>query len=230
MGVDSPQDKRSNVYNRIEGVGSLRMASADDLIRVYERRLAEFEARLAAIERERGPSSESRASAPAAKRSSSGLRLGVDVGGTFTDLLLLDEKRARAFTAKVPSTPSDSSIGVLNGIEKICREAGIDPTDIDDVMHGTTVATNTVLTEERRARRSSDDQGLSRRSADRAFLRAGRPRRLGDLQQAAAARAARAHHRGRGAHRRRRKRAESRSTKRSCAAISPTSAARASRR
>jgi len=48
--------------------------------------------------------------------------------------------------AKVPSTPQDSSIGVLNGIEKICREAGIDASDIDDVMHGTTVATNTVLT------------------------------------------------------------------------------------
>ena len=47
---------------------------------------------------------------------------------------------------RCPSTPSDSSIGVLNGIEKICREAGIDPTEIDDVMHGTTVATNTVLT------------------------------------------------------------------------------------
>ncbi len=122
------------------------MASADDLIRVYERRLAEFEARLAAIERERARPFETDASAPAARRSSSGYRLGVDVGGTFTDLLLLDEKRARAFTAKVPSTPSDSSIGVLNGIEKICREAGIDPTEIDDVMHGTTVATNTVLT------------------------------------------------------------------------------------
>ena len=48
--------------------------------------------------------------------------------------------------AKVPSTPQDFSIGVLNGIEKICREAGIDASDIDDVMHGTTVATNTVLT------------------------------------------------------------------------------------
>ncbi len=48
--------------------------------------------------------------------------------------------------AKVPSTPQDSSIGVLNGIEKICRIAGIDPQSIADVMHGTTVATNTVLT------------------------------------------------------------------------------------
>ncbi|MEO1686368.1 MAG: hydantoinase/oxoprolinase family protein, partial [Pseudomonadota bacterium] len=75
-----------------------------------------------------------------------GLRLGVDVGGTFTDLLLLDEARGRTFTAKVPSTPQDSSIGVLNGIEKICATAGIAPGDIAEVMHGTTVATNTVLT------------------------------------------------------------------------------------
>jgi len=70
----------------------------------------------------------------------------VDVGGTFTDLLLLDERNGRTFTAKVPSTPADSSIGVLNGIEKICSSAGINPTDITEVMHGTTVATNTVLT------------------------------------------------------------------------------------
>ncbi|WP_210211808.1 hydantoinase/oxoprolinase family protein [Aquibium carbonis] len=76
----------------------------------------------------------------------SGLRLGVDVGGTFTDLLLLDEKNGRTYMAKVPSTPQDSSIGVLNGIEKICRIANIDPHDITEVMHGTTVATNTVLT------------------------------------------------------------------------------------
>ena len=122
------------------------MASSDDLILVYERRLADFEARLAAIEKghERRPVAS--AEPAASRRGASGYRLGVDVGGTFTDLLLLDEKRERLFTAKVPSTPSDSSIGVLNGIQKICREAGIDPTEIDDVMHGTTVATNTVLT------------------------------------------------------------------------------------
>jgi N-methylhydantoinase A len=72
-------------------------------------------------------------------------RLGVDVGGTFTDLLLVDEKNGDTWTAKVPSTPADSSIGVLNGIAKICDEAGIDPTKITHVMHGTTVATNTIL-------------------------------------------------------------------------------------
>jgi N-methylhydantoinase A len=83
---------------------------------------------------------------PKLSMSGTGLRLGVDVGGTFTDLLLLDQKNGRTYTAKVPSTPKDSSIGVLNGIEKICRTAGIDPKDIAEVMHGTTVATNTVLT------------------------------------------------------------------------------------
>ena len=76
----------------------------------------------------------------------SGLRLGVDVGGTFTDLLLLDETGGKSYTAKVPSTPEDSSKGVLNGIERLCTDAGINPEDITEVMHGTTVATNTVLT------------------------------------------------------------------------------------
>ncbi|MEQ5805924.1 hydantoinase/oxoprolinase family protein [Alteromonas sp. NFXS44] len=73
-------------------------------------------------------------------------RLGVDVGGTFTDLLLINEENGQTFTAKVPSTPHDSSEGVLNGIARICEESGVDPTQIHRVMHGTTVATNAVLT------------------------------------------------------------------------------------
>jgi N-methylhydantoinase A len=73
-------------------------------------------------------------------------RLGVDVGGTFTDLLLINEDSGETHTAKVPSTPEDSSIGVLNGIARICEESGIDPTQVHRVMHGTTVATNAVLT------------------------------------------------------------------------------------
>ncbi len=73
-------------------------------------------------------------------------RLGVDVGGTFTDLLLVGDKSGKVFTAKVPSTPEDSSIGVLNGVAKVCEIAKIDPSKIGQVMHGTTVATNTVLT------------------------------------------------------------------------------------
>lgn len=72
--------------------------------------------------------------------------LGVDVGGTFTDIFLVNEVDGRIYTAKVPSTPQDSSIGVLNGIERVCETSGIAPHDIGHVMHGTTVATNTVLT------------------------------------------------------------------------------------
>ncbi|MFO7856245.1 MAG: hydantoinase/oxoprolinase family protein [Paracoccaceae bacterium] len=117
------------------------MSDTDEMIRNYEARLAEIEARLARMEGGAGPRP-----VPAAPRRGGGLRLGVDVGGTFTDLLLLDETRNRIVTAKVPSTPEDSSIGVLNGIERICRDAGIAPSDISEVMHGTTVATNTVLT------------------------------------------------------------------------------------
>ncbi len=73
-------------------------------------------------------------------------RLGVDVGGTFTDLLLVNEQTGETHTAKVPSTPEDSSLGVLNGIRKICAESRIDPRQTRRVMHGTTVATNAVLT------------------------------------------------------------------------------------
>jgi len=73
-------------------------------------------------------------------------RLGADVGGTFTDLLLVDESSGDTYMAKVPSTPKDSSIGVLNGIDRICSESGIDAHEVNKVMHGTTVATNAVLT------------------------------------------------------------------------------------
>ncbi|MCH7898974.1 MAG: hydantoinase/oxoprolinase family protein, partial [Proteobacteria bacterium] len=73
-------------------------------------------------------------------------RLGVDVGGTFTDLLLVDESSGQTYMAKVLSTPEDSSIGVLNGIDRICEESNIDARQVTQVMHGTTVATNAVLT------------------------------------------------------------------------------------
>jgi len=73
-------------------------------------------------------------------------RLGVDVGGTFTDLLLVDESSGQTYMAKVLSTPEDSSIGVLNGIDRICDESDVDAKQVNQVMHGTTVATNAVLT------------------------------------------------------------------------------------
>jgi len=121
------------------------MSDTDELIRRYEAQLAEFESRLSRMESNL-PASMHAASPQRGGPRAQGLRLGVDVGGTFTDLLLLDEKNGRTYTAKVPSTPADSSIGVLNGVEKICRDAGINANSISEVMHGTTVATNTVLT------------------------------------------------------------------------------------
>lgn len=74
-----------------------------------------------------------------------GYRLGVDVGGTFTDLLLFDERSGAFWRHKTPSTPADSSIGVLEGVEAICAAANVAPRDVETFLHGTTVATNAVL-------------------------------------------------------------------------------------
>lgn len=72
-------------------------------------------------------------------------RLGVDVGGTFTDLLLFDDETGASHKTKVPSTPSDPSIAVVKGTEEICKIANISPNAIDHFLHGTTVATNAIL-------------------------------------------------------------------------------------
>ena len=72
-------------------------------------------------------------------------RLGVDVGGTFTDLLLFDNETGNFWRHKTPSTPHDSSEGILNGVNAITAEAGVDPGEIEFFLHGTTVATNAVL-------------------------------------------------------------------------------------
>src|SRR5215210_2118185 len=77
-------------------------------------------------------------------------RLGVDVGGTFTDLFLVgdgdgDGNGGGRYRVKTPSTPADPSEGVLNGVKRICEEAGIGVGDLRNILHGTTVATNAVL-------------------------------------------------------------------------------------
>jgi N-methylhydantoinase A len=72
-------------------------------------------------------------------------RLGVDVGGTFTDVLLVDEDSGSTWRAKTASTPGDQSIGVLTGIDKVCTAAGIERSDVAHVLHGTTVGTNAIL-------------------------------------------------------------------------------------
>ncbi len=72
-------------------------------------------------------------------------RLGVDVGGTFTDLLLINEDTGETFRAKVPTTPANQAAAVLDGIERVCASAGIKPSALTELMHGTTVTTNAVL-------------------------------------------------------------------------------------
>jgi N-methylhydantoinase A/oxoprolinase/acetone carboxylase beta subunit len=71
--------------------------------------------------------------------------VGVDVGGTFTDIVYADTERDAAFVHKVPTTPADPALGVLDGIRELCARHGVDPASIDHVFHGTTIATNAVL-------------------------------------------------------------------------------------
>ena len=72
-------------------------------------------------------------------------RLGVDVGGTFTDVLLVEEGSGATWRAKTASTPSDQAVGVLHGIGQVCAAAGIELSEVGQVLHGTTVATNAIL-------------------------------------------------------------------------------------
>jgi len=72
-------------------------------------------------------------------------RIGIDVGGTFTDGVLIDEKTGKIFTSKVLSTPRDPSIGFLESMDLIIKQYEIDPTAIWLVVHGTTVATNSII-------------------------------------------------------------------------------------
>src|SRR5437867_7487279 len=72
-------------------------------------------------------------------------RLGVDFGGTFTDLLLVHDETGNLHRVKTPSTPSDPAEGVLVGVRRICDESGVPPEELRYVMHGTTVATNALL-------------------------------------------------------------------------------------
>lgn len=71
--------------------------------------------------------------------------IGVDIGGTFTDIMLADTEQGTAHIHKVPTTPEDPSVGMMRGIAEICERAGVTPDQIDHVLHGTTTATNAML-------------------------------------------------------------------------------------
>ncbi|MFK7967533.1 MAG: hydantoinase/oxoprolinase family protein [Burkholderiaceae bacterium] len=71
--------------------------------------------------------------------------IGVDVGGTFTDIVYTDTDAAKTVIHKVPTTSHDPSEGVLSGILELCELHGLDRATLDHVLHGTTIATNAVL-------------------------------------------------------------------------------------
>ena len=71
-------------------------------------------------------------------------RIGIDVGGTFTDVVLIEED-GRVHTAKVPTTPADRVIGAIAGFRRILEVAGCSPADVGFIGHGSTMATNMVV-------------------------------------------------------------------------------------
>jgi len=72
-------------------------------------------------------------------------RLGVDVGGTFTDLIYIDDEAGRILVHKLATTPEDPSEGTVRGIRELTEQASESPSALDQVFHGTTIATNIVI-------------------------------------------------------------------------------------
>ena len=99
------------------------------------------------------------------------LRAGIDVGGTFTDLMLVDDESKTAWVHKVPSTPTDPSKATMSGLRELCEIAAIDPARLDQLFHGTTVATNIVL------ERSGSKTGMITTKGFRDIIYIGRHRR-----------------------------------------------------
>jgi len=77
--------------------------------------------------------------------SSRRVRIGIDTGGTFTDVVAVDEETGEVATTKTPSTPSDPADGFLTGVQKVLGQLGLDGSAVTAVSHGTTVATNQLL-------------------------------------------------------------------------------------
>ena len=79
------------------------------------------------------------------------LRVGVDIGGTFTDLVMIDSRNGAVFNEKVLTTPQDPSIGALEGLKKILGRNGARPDQVGHLIHGTTLVANAII--ERRGAR-----------------------------------------------------------------------------
>jgi N-methylhydantoinase A len=99
-------------------------------------------------------------------------RLSIDIGGTFTDLVLINEETGEVSVAKVLSTPKDPSIGAFEGFRRILKENKVDPSQLTAVIHATTVVTNTVI------ERKGAVTGLITTKGFRDVLEIGRERRV----------------------------------------------------
>jgi N-methylhydantoinase A/oxoprolinase/acetone carboxylase beta subunit len=92
-----------------------------------------------------------------------GIRLGFDIGGTFTDLIAIDEATGESSVVKCPTTPSDPAQGVVNGLEILFGKIGISGSSLTMGVHSTTLVTNTVI-ERKGARQRSLPQKDSKTS------------------------------------------------------------------
>ena len=72
-------------------------------------------------------------------------RLGVDIGGTFTDIALIDEATGQIYTGKVSSTPQDPSGGFMEAVQRLLAKQQVAARDVAYIVHGTTVATNAII-------------------------------------------------------------------------------------
>ena len=72
-------------------------------------------------------------------------RLGIDIGGTFTDATLINEATGEIFISKVSSTPKDHSLGLMEAVHRILRENKVGAEEVTYLVHGTTVATNSII-------------------------------------------------------------------------------------
>src|ERR1700732_2315539 len=77
-------------------------------------------------------------------RSGNRFRIAVDIGGTFTDIALLADA-GLIHQSKISSTPDDPSVAVVEGVAQLLAELSIDPAAVAEVLHGTTVGSNTIL-------------------------------------------------------------------------------------
>ena len=108
-----------------------------------------------------------------------GYSLGIDTGGTHTDLILIDKKSGSVWTAKVPTTPNDPLEGILQGIDRLLDGSGVDLSHLDELIYGTTLVTNMVV------QHQSVNTGLITTQGFRDVLeigRAYRPNNIYDIQ------------------------------------------------